>query len=63
MATKILEKTKPSRRLVMLERNFKELREDVEDHYRYLSALLDTRNEKRIPLEQVMKKYGLKKLK
>lgn len=61
MAINTLEKSKSSHRLVVLERDFKELREDVEDHYRYLSALLDTRNEKRIPFEQIVKKLGLKK--
>ena len=59
MATQTLEKL-DDRRLGMLERAVEELRDEWKEQSQYMAAFLATRNEKRVSLDKIVKKYHLK---
>ena len=59
MSTATLEKTLDPKGMRKLESAFEELREEFEDHKRYMKAFLVSRKEKSISLLQLTKKYHL----
>lgn len=59
MATQTLEKLR-DRRLEAIEQAIESLRDEWEEQTHYMAAFLATKNEKRISLERIIKKYRLK---
>ena len=59
MTTQTLERVS-SKRFEALEQAIDELRDEWEEQSRYMSAFLATKNEKRVSLGSIIKKYHLK---
>lgn len=60
MVTQALEKLK-NRRFEAIEQAMESLRDEWEEQSCYMAAFFATKNEKRVSLDRIVKKYNLKK--